>query len=352
VVWHSRITDRTLKPAIGLLSDLFPFGGYHKRYYLLFALLIGALGIGCMVSGLTIPSLVVLFVFFSHIGISVGDLLTEAAYARKMRENPSTGSSIVTLVQGFQQIGFLIALSFMGVLSDHGLFVIAYGIALACIVTPVIPVLSGWLPERRRQLWEDGLRRVCHRSFFLMDYSRIRSEWRILLLVACTGLAGPILGALTAWANEIVGLVAACITLVIISVCSYYCFPRVIANVALYQILTQVSRLSVGSALDYFFTADAQCLPNGPAFNYTFYVTWTGILGAAMSLLTVFIYQLLFNRWRYRTVLILTTVLSASGGLFDFIMTMRWNVKWGIPDHYFYILGDGIIHDMVDMLYW
>ena len=264
----------TLKPAIGLLSDLFPLGGYHKRYYLLFALLFGLFGVACMIPNIQIPPLIVLFIFFAHLCISVADLLTEAAYARKMRENPETGSSIVTLVQGFQQVGFIVALSFMGVLSDHGLFSIAYGIALVATASPLLPLVKGWLPEERRHLWQSGLRRTCRNStLLLVDRERIKREWKILLLVACTGLAGPLLGSITAFGNEIAGLVCSVVALVVITVFGYLAFPRVIANVALYQVLTQVSRVSVGSALDYFFTADAECLPDGPAFDYTFYVT-------------------------------------------------------------------------------
>jgi MFS family permease len=265
----------TLKPAIGLISDLFPLGGYHKRYYLLFSLIMGIFGIACMVANIHIPALIVLFVFCAHICISVCDLLTEAAYAKLMRENPQTGSSIVTLVQGFQQVGFLIALSFMGVLSDHNMFSVAYGIALVCIATPIIPLLRGWLPENKRQLWEDGIRRVRGSKIFMVDRNKLRTEWRILLLVGLTGLAGPILGVITAFGNEIVGLVGAILVLVGITFFGYRIFPRVIANVALYQILTQVSRVSVGSALDYFFTANEKCLPGGPHFNYTFYVSFS-----------------------------------------------------------------------------
>ena len=111
-----------------------------------------------MVASIPIPALLVLFVFCAHMCISVCDLLTEAAYARLMRdpEGAKTGSSIVTLVQGFQQIGFLVALSFMGVLSDHQMFNIAYLIALMCVITPVLPIIRGWLPERKRKLWKRG----------------------------------------------------------------------------------------------------------------------------------------------------------------------------------------------------
>ena len=34
------------------------------------------------------------------------------------------------------------------------------------------------------------------------------------------------------------------------------------------------------SAQDYWFTADKECVPDGPGFDYTYYNTYTSIVGA------------------------------------------------------------------------
>ena len=69
-------------------------------------------------------------------------------------------------------------------------------------------------------------------------------------------------------------------------------------------------------------------------------------------MLTVLIYQFLFSRWKYRNVLLFTTILSGVGGIFDFIIVNRWNLKWGISDRIFFIIGDDVIHSCVDILNW
>ena len=59
------------------------------------------------------------------------------------------------------------------------------------------------------------------------------------------------------------------------------------------------------------------------------------------------------SRWRFRSVLLLTTVLSGAGGLVDFAMLQRWNTTYlGIPDRVFYLGGDAVLHSLVDLLYF
>lgn len=40
------------------------------------------------------------------------------------------------------------------------------------------------------------------------------------------------------------------------------------------------SYVQVGGALDYWFLAEEDCLPGGPAFDYTYYSTYTRIVGS------------------------------------------------------------------------
>jgi hypothetical protein len=104
--------------------------------------------------------------------------------------------------------------------------------------------------------------------------------------------------------------------------------------------------------LDYFFVADSTCLVGGPHFSYKFYITTTGIAGSVASLITVVIYQYVFSKWKFRSVLIFTTILSGVGGIFDYIIVKRWNLQWGIPDAWFFLIGDDVLHSMIEMLFW
>lgn len=333
----------TIKPLMGIVSDIVAICGFHKRFWMLFSIVVGIVGASIMVAGFQIPVLIVIMISLVHFEIAVVDLLVEGQYAELMRENPQTGSNIVTLAQGFQQVGFIAAIGFVGPLSDLNLFRVEHIITLVLCCSPIVPLLWGFLPEKRRE----------NAPYVLLDTLRVKQQWKIVLVVIVTGLSAPAMAAIAALANQLLGLVFSCVVLVLATLGALFAFQQpIIWRVVLFQVLTQISRVSFSSALDFFFTADEVCLPGGPAFSYEFYITTTGIARGVASVLTVLAYQLLFSNWKYRNVLLFTTILSGIGGIFDFIIVKRWNLAWGIPDQIFFLIGDDIIHSCVDILNW
>jgi len=163
---------------------------------------------------------------------------------------------------------------------------------------------------------------------------------------------GPALASITTFGNRTVGIVASGVMLLGMMIGAYCAFPRMIANVALYQVITRISRPSIGSAMDYFYTADEMCLPGGPQFSFKYYITYTGITGAIVSFVTVWIYQALMSKWKFRTVLIVTLVMQCLGSIVDLIIVKRWNVAWGIEDKVFYVVGEAVLENVVGMLNW
>lgn len=333
----------TIKPLMGIISDLVAIWGYHKRYWMLMSIVVGIVGVSIMIAGFQLPVLIVCMLTLVHFEISVIDLLVEGQYAELMREHPETGSNIVSLAQGFQQFGLLIAMCFVGPLDDAGLFRVPNIIALVLCCTPIVPLLMGFLPEKRRV----GAPKI------LLDTLRLRHQWKIVLVVLLTGISAPAMAAVSALASKWLGLLFSGIVLVLATLGALFAFEqRIIWRVVLFQVLTQVSRISFGSALDFFFTANDTCLPGGPAFSYKFYITTNGIARGVASVLTVFVYQLVFSSWKYRNVLLFTTILSGIGGVFDFVIVKRWNLAWGIPDAWFFLIGDDVIHSCVEILNW
>lgn len=337
----------SLKPLMGMLSDVIAIGRYHKRYWLIGASFVGVIGAAFLSTGTTVIALIVMMMFCLHYEVSNCDLLVEGKYAELMRKNPSTGSNIVTLKSGFQQVGFIIAMGFVGPLADAQRFTTMFIICLCFAATPIIPLVLGWLPEKKIPS-----KPKC--SLIIIDTRKVRDSWRMLLFVAIIGLTGPTVSLIMAFThlNRWIGMSIA-LTVIIVGIIGGYCaFPRVIAHVALYQVLTSLSRINVSTALDFFYTAAPICLPNGPHFSYKYYITFTGILGTCVSLLSVFVYQLIFSKWRFRTVLVFTTILASFAGIFDLAMVLRWNIYLGIPDKYFYVVGEAILENALDMMYW
>ena len=70
---------------------------------------------------------------------------------------------------------------------------------------------------------------------------------------------------------------------------------------------------------------------SGPKFDFTFFITTTGIVGSVMGLLSSVLYEPIFSSWKFRPVLMLTLVLGIFASLVDLIITMRWNLSIGIP---------------------
>lgn len=334
----------TIKPLVGVTSDLVSIMGLHKKFMMIFACILGIAGAIGMVVQVLIPVVIVTFVALIHFQISTMDVLVEAKYAELMREHPETGSDIVTMASGFQRFGFIIALAFIGPLADKRLFRITNIIALVLTVTPVIPIILGWVPEIPTRP---------NAPYVQVDTQRFKKDWKIITVVLVTGISAPATAVIAGFAMKWLGLLCSGIIVTLVIIGGFLSMPHpVIARLALYQVLIQASKISFNSILTYFFTADPICLPGGPNFSFEFYLTYTGLVGAGASLITVFIYQFLFSKWRFRSVLIFTSVLSGAGGIFDYIILKRWNLALGISDTMFFLLGDDVFTSVVETLYY
>lgn len=336
------LTPWTIKPLFGIMSDLIALYGYHKRYWMIISALVGITGAALMVVEIHIPVAITFFLFMINVEVAICDLLSEGKYAELMRLHPETGTDIVTLAIGFQNLGTVVGMCFIGPLADAKLYRVTNIVALVMCVTPILPLLKGYMPEQQRP-----------GPVVLLDTLELYRNWKIIVVVAFTGLAAPAMASITAFASKIIGLWSSVVVLGVSLVGGYVWMPhRLIAHVALYQVLTSISKLSFGGPISYFFLATEPCLVGGPQFSYKFYIMVTGIVGALINLATVGLYQLVFSQWRYRNVLIFTSIVASLGGLFDFAILMRWNLAIGIPDYIFFLIGDDVIHNLTSMLYW
>ena len=114
--------------------------------------------------------------------------------------------------------------------------------------------------------------------------------------------------------------------------------------------LCNINQITMSSALGYFYTASEECLPGGPNFSYTFYITVAGIIGSVVDFLAVIFYQNFLSSWRFRPVLIFTILVGALAPVVDLIIVLRWNVAIGIPDRWFFLLGSAIFEAPMIML--
>jgi MFS family permease len=333
----------SLKPVVGICADYILIFGFRKRGWLLVSLLLGCVGAALLFFVTQIGLLVVGFVLL-NVELSVYDLLTEAKYSELRKKYPSTGSDLTTLAQGMQTVGVLLGSIIIGPLADRALYTVLFAIILALAILPLAPTVLGWLSEKR----------VSNaKPISCFNGAQLREEWPLVCLVVCSGFAGLLVSLLVTTASSpLIGLGLAIGFLVAILIGAVKFFDGLMSSIALYQVLVTVSQPSIGTYLDFFYTANATCLPNGPHFDWTYYMTYAGTVGNITALISVIIYQVLFSKLRFRPVLLITTVLIAIASASDLVIVMRWNVALGISDRIAYMIGEAVLEPAIYAMNW
>ncbi len=90
--------------------------------------------------------------------------------------------------------------------------------------------------------------------------------------------------------------------------------PPIVTQIAIYQVVTSVAQPSVGTALDYFYTAPVECVLDGPHFTYSYYISYAGLAGRLISLVGVIVYQFFLSKLKFRVVLLVPTILQSIAG--------------------------------------
>lgn len=273
------ISPYALKPFIGVFSDLFPIRGYHKKYLGMCSIMVGLLGcsalLGIYHSGSVsaavsegpesvrrLADLIVLCFFAMNLEGATLDILGEGKYSELMRHHPESGSSIITFKFVFSLAGTIITQTYVGPLSDAGYFRALFWIALVLLITPLYPTWRGWLPEKKRSRDEEGIKRVCCGGF-LFDKGLFRKKKTPFIAIALSGLAAPIVSAVTTYSDLRVGLVCSGFVLVFLLALTYAVFPKKFFRITLGMMLLVLCRIKLTSGLSYFYTANNECLPDG-----------------------------------------------------------------------------------------
>jgi len=353
-----------LKPFIGVFSDLFPIKGYHKRYIALISILIGLIGCSTLIAlyhnrnakeaaldpdtAYRLSDLLVICFFCMNVTAANLDILGEGKYSEIMRKHPESGSSVITFKFACSLLGSIVTNSYVGPLTDGGHFHIIFCIALGLLLTPFYPTLRGWLPEKKRRKSDPGMTKICCGCLF--DQGSFQKKRTPFVVIALSGLAVPLLSAVTTFASLGIGIGVSMIVLLILATVTYAVFPRVVFRIIVAIMLIKISHIKLGGVLGYYYTADAQCLPDGPHFSYTYYITVAGIVGSIVNLIAVMLYQTYLSSCRFRPALMCTILAGAIAPIMDIILIKRWNHALGISDKVFFILGSAIFEHFVNIV--
>jgi MFS family permease len=332
-----------VKPLIGVLSDIITINGWRKSPWMWLGVVLGVFGSAFMFLAHHNQSAwgICFCMFLMQTQIAMTDLMVESVWSATMQANPKdTGSSIVSLGKAFVELGSISGMLLAGPLSDLRQFEAVFALMIVCAVSPAFLIWKNWIGETPGPA----------RPFVRITLPTDRRQRFMITVVAMTGVAAIPAVLLSNFADTAVGLAISGQIVLYALIATYYIFPRMMFRVALFQVLIAVFSPSIGGALDFFYTAGPECLPNGPHFSYSFFTSIVGIIGISMSLLGIFVYELTLTEVRYRTVLIGTQVLSALTGASDLFLVLGLNLRLGIPYHLAYVLGEAIAEPLLNKL--
>eukprot|EP00802_Teleaulax_amphioxeia_P012002 Tamp_12040.p1 GENE.Tamp_12040~~Tamp_12040.p1 ORF type:complete len:568 (+),score=107.15 Tamp_12040:49-1704(+) len=332
-------TPWAIKGILGVLSDTVPIMGYHKSGYIFISAVFGTLAV-IGLAALPIESASVAAVFFAAVNFetSTGDLLHEGKYAELMQARPKTGSTMVTYVWGNIKIGFVIAACFVGPVSDAYNPKILYWFMIPLAMSIMVPTALGFLGEEKVPDDKSGVQwDVFNRHPYLVA---------LCAVMGVCALSNAVLGVVF-FHEKLVQMCFAMGVSVLLAVLAFLWLPRMLACCNLYMFLAHLLYINLAGPLDYWYTADEDCVPGGPHFDYTYYITYTTIVGAVSGLVGIALFQTFLSGWSFRPLFWIGTILGVIGATFDLIIINRINVRLGIPDEWFYVSGNAVVRPIL-----
>lgn len=328
-------TPWALKAAIGLLSDTVPFFGFHKKSYILLVSIVGTICfaiLGAIQLTPTLAPIAALLLLLGNLQLAAVDLLCEGKYAEMMVSKPESGSDLVTYVWGLYMTGTFFGSLIAGPMADHVNPRYIFLVCLPLAAQVIFPVAYGWLPETPLPPHQRGIRRDkinAHPDLFKLSVMMTVGA----LAVGLSALLGD--GSIQSTVSTT--------TAFTLCVLGFKWLPGMLKRANLYMFLSSMLYVSLPGALDYWFTGDEVCVPGGPHFSFTYYVTYASLVGSLAGAVGVAAFQAFLSRGKFRTAFWTTCLVKLAASFFDIFIVKRYNVRFGIPDKLAFMLGDAVI---------
>lgn len=335
-------TPWAMKAAIGLVSDTVPLFGYHKRSYIILVSIMGAVSfgvIGFVQFSAWLAPLAAFLLLMGQLQLATVDLLCEGKYAEMMVSKPESGSDLVTYVWGLYMVGTFIGSVVAGPVADHFNPRYIFIVCLPLAAQVIFPTIAGWLPEERVENEHSVIR---------MDKIRTHPDLFKLSIAMTVGAMAVGFSALLGNGNVQSGISVA--VAFILCVLGSKWLPGMLKQANLYMFLSSMLYVSLPGALDYWYTADEHCVPDGPHFSFTYYVTYASIVGSVAGAIGVAAFQTFLSRGNFRTAFWTTCIVKLAASFFDIFIVKRYNKLFGIPDKLAFLLGDAIIFQVAYIL--
>eukprot|EP00747_Dinoflagellata_sp_TGD_P071260 gnl/TRDRNA2_/TRDRNA2_156952_c1_seq3.p1 gnl/TRDRNA2_/TRDRNA2_156952_c1~~gnl/TRDRNA2_/TRDRNA2_156952_c1_seq3.p1 ORF type:complete len:442 (-),score=58.84 gnl/TRDRNA2_/TRDRNA2_156952_c1_seq3:104-1354(-) len=282
----------------------------------------------------------VMLLFCNALYASCIDLLSEAVYAKELRQRPAHGPNMLSFVWGGMTIAGMLATLCSGLMLAHGSPWNLFSIACVPASFVLVPALMNWhgeqyitaehLQKQRERLWQQ----------------------KEALALACVMLISTVVLSFSGLylSDETNGIVSA-IVVVVVLFCFTVLLNPTIAGVNAFGLIQTCLGVSTGGASFYFMMDDETQFPDGPHFSITFYNIILPLCGAVCSLFGIYVYQRTAGTWTYQRMYIIGNLVGSFLALFDIIFFSRLNKQWGINDHVF-VLGTSSLSSVIGEWLW
>lgn len=331
-------TPWAMKAAIGLLSDTVPLFGYHKKSYILLASVMGTIAFSVLGFVPMTPAqapIAALLLLLGNLQMAVVDLLCEGKYAEMMVARPESGSDLVSFVWGLYMVGSFLGSAVAGPIADHWKPRYIFIICLPIAAQVILPTFAGWLPEEKLPPHQRGIRK-----------DKIRAHPKLFKLSIFMTVGASVVGLAALLGSGKIQSIFSIGTAITLCVLGNRWLPQMLARANLYMFLSSMLYVSLPGGLDYFFTAGPECVPGGPNFTFTYYVTYASLVGSIAGAVGVASFQAFLSRGRFRVAFGVTCIVKLAASAFDIIIVKRINLRFGIPDKVAFMLGDAIIYQV------
>lgn len=335
-------TPWALKAALGLLSDTIPLWGFHKRSYIVLVSIGGTIAfsiLGFVQLNHVLAPIAAFLLLLGNLQLAAVDLLCEGKYAEMMVSKPESGSDLVTYVWGLYMTGTFFGSLVAGPMADHFNPRYIWIVCLPFAAQVIFPTMAGWLPEERLPPDERHIR---------MDKIRQHPDLFKLSVAMTLGAMGVGMSALfgTGFVQSVVSTSAS----FVLCILGWMWLPRMLSRANMYMFLSSMLYVSLPGALDYWYTGSKECVPNGPHFSFTYYVTYASLVGSIAGGIGVAAFQRFLSKGTFRTAFWTTCLVKLAASAFDIGIVKRYNLAVGIPDKVAFMLGDAIIFQVAYIL--
>jgi len=333
-----------MKPLFGLISDALPICGYRKAPYIMVTSLIAVLAhliIGLDAERSLQVQVIVGCLLLGTMQVSVADLLTEAQYAAKIRQNPEQGPDLLTYVWGGITVGNFVATACVGWIIELMGASRVYAVVALPAALILIPTSLNWLEEKKTSYHSAAT-----------DQAKLSEQPELVFLALLMGAATILLVSIglvqhSVWINLYVALA---VSAAVITAFSLLLRP-VIGRMNCFFFIQTCCAVDISGAVFYFFTDGPASFPGGPHFSTTFYASGLGMCVAILNLVGMSIYNRFMQTWRYHGLFIFANLLLCIVNLIGILVYTRTNVRLGISDAFF-VLGTWGTNGIVQMWMW